>query len=247
MKRRLILHTLLEANLEQVAVHLSALPVKRRDEELREIRQHLLNAVTVNQELGQSEDDAAANAVMQFGTPEDLGENLVWAWKRERSLNRKSFWGAASAALVLNYCLVWLLPAAQPLFHLFRLWVQSHSECSSLTVTLLSLFFYALPIYFSIGAAVGRLFPRRAVAGTALLQGGWFVLDTVHWVCWNMLHTPYHPRSEYLLFQYVIVNAFFMEIFFTLPILLATILGAWLVSRQRLQGARRSRQAVGLE
>lgn len=83
------MHRPLEAYLEQVAAHLSALPTKRRNEELREMRQHLLNAVTVNRELGQPEEDAVANSVMQFGTPEDLGNNLVWAWRRGEARNKK--------------------------------------------------------------------------------------------------------------------------------------------------------------
>ena len=87
--------SLLDVYLDEVAAKLNALPMKRRTEELREIRQHLLNAVTVNKELGQSKEDAAANAVLQFGTPQDLGENLVWAWRREEKLNCRSFWGAA--------------------------------------------------------------------------------------------------------------------------------------------------------
>ena len=97
------MHTLLEAYLDQVAAHLSALPAKRRKEELREMRQHLQNAVTVNRELGQSEEDAAANAVLQFGTPEDLGSSLVWAWRREEKLNKRSFWGAATCTFVLLF------------------------------------------------------------------------------------------------------------------------------------------------
>ncbi len=78
------MHTLLESYLAEVAAHLNTLPVKQRTEELGEMRQHLLNAVTVNQELNQSEEDAAASAVAQFGTPKDLSENVVWAWRRGR-------------------------------------------------------------------------------------------------------------------------------------------------------------------
>ena len=33
---------------------------------------------------GKSEDEAAQNAVLQFGTPEDAGGRLVRAWRRER-------------------------------------------------------------------------------------------------------------------------------------------------------------------
>ena len=47
------MHSLLDGYLEQVAACLSALPAKRRADELREIRQHLQNAVTANRERGQ--------------------------------------------------------------------------------------------------------------------------------------------------------------------------------------------------
>ena len=95
--------SLLDVYLDEVAAQLDALPVKRRSEELHEMRQHLLNAVTVNRERGQSEDDAVANAVQQFGTPKDLGNNLVWAWQREQMLNKRNFWGAATCTFVLLF------------------------------------------------------------------------------------------------------------------------------------------------
>lgn len=46
------MHNPLETYLSEVAAQLKPLPTKRRSEELREMRQHLLNAVTVNRELG---------------------------------------------------------------------------------------------------------------------------------------------------------------------------------------------------
>lgn len=87
------MHSQLEAYLEEVATHLDALPVKQRNEELREMQAHLENAVIVSRELGQSEEEAVANVVMQFGTPEHLGGNLVWAWRRgDQRQNNRLFW-----------------------------------------------------------------------------------------------------------------------------------------------------------
>ena len=97
------MHSLLEKYLSEVAAHLSALPTKQRTEELREMRAHLENAVTINKELGQSDDDAMQNAVMQFGTPEDLGDNLVWAWRRGLAKNKRSFWSAASCTFAVLF------------------------------------------------------------------------------------------------------------------------------------------------
>jgi len=97
------MHSLLEDYLSEVAAHLSALPVKRRNEELREMRAHLENAVIVSRELGQSEEDAAQGVVAQFGTPKDLGENLVWAWQRgENKRNKRSFWIATGCTFALS-------------------------------------------------------------------------------------------------------------------------------------------------
>lgn len=81
--------SLLDAYLEEVAVHLSPLPTERRTEELHEMRQHLLNAAIVNKELGQTEDEAIQHAVAQFGAPEDLGGNLVRAWRRGEERAKK--------------------------------------------------------------------------------------------------------------------------------------------------------------
>ncbi len=78
------MHSLLEAYLGEVAAHLSALPPARRTEELREMRTHLENAVVVGRELGRTEDEAAREALAQFGTPGETGEKLVQAWKRGR-------------------------------------------------------------------------------------------------------------------------------------------------------------------
>ena len=155
------MHTSLEAYLEQVAAQLSALPAKRRNEELREMRQHLLNAVTVNQELGQSKEDAAANAVMQLGTPEDLGENLVWAWRRGRKLAGRDLWAAAVSAPLMT-------------FFMLRLNICPHltpAPLHSFATPPFSMWLWAkwivwlMPQLLLIGGVSGFLFPKRALTG----------------------------------------------------------------------------------
>jgi len=87
------MHSLLETYLSEVASQLSAMPVTRRNEELREMRTHLENAVIVNREMGQSEDEAAQTAVGQFGPSNELAHSLAWAWGRgERKRNKGPFW-----------------------------------------------------------------------------------------------------------------------------------------------------------
>jgi hypothetical protein len=74
------MHEQLEAYLAEVAKQLASIPKPRRDEELKEIRQHLLSAVSAHQESGQSEAEATANALADFGTPEVASANILLAW-----------------------------------------------------------------------------------------------------------------------------------------------------------------------
>ena len=60
------MHSQLGAYLDEVAQELKPLPEARRDEELREMRQHLQNAMIVNREMRQTEDEAARTALEQF-------------------------------------------------------------------------------------------------------------------------------------------------------------------------------------
>ena len=155
--------SLLDIYLDEVAAQLDALPVKRRSEELREIRQHLRNAVTVNRERGQSEDDAVANAVQQFGTPKDLGNNLVWAWRREEKLNRRSFWGAAifsSAVCVFGEFL--LMPLMLGMGFSFQKPVHSPTEWLWWLIG----YRFAGPIF--VGLMTSLVFSRQAGFGGVL-------------------------------------------------------------------------------
>lgn len=91
------MHSLLESYLAEVEAKLSALPAKRREEELREMRQHLLSSMEANQGLGQSENEAAASALAEFGMSEKANESVLWAWRRDmRKKSIKTSWGMAS-------------------------------------------------------------------------------------------------------------------------------------------------------
>ncbi len=158
------MHTLLETYLSEIAAHLGPIPIKRRNEELREMRAHLENAAIVSRELGRTEDEAAQNAVMHFGTPEDLGSNLVWAWKRERKLNRRSFWGAAactSAILVLS-------PYLFITFIIRPLEPMNSTNPADWAVVRWLLFGSNLAYPVAAGLISGAFFSKRAIAGTAL-------------------------------------------------------------------------------
>jgi uncharacterized membrane protein len=83
------MHHSLEDFLVEVSARLTALPPARRDDELKEMRQHLLNAMRANQEEGQSQSEALANALMEFGTSGEAAAHAVWAWRRENTWLRR--------------------------------------------------------------------------------------------------------------------------------------------------------------
>jgi len=177
------MHSLLEQYLSEVAVHLSALPVKRRNEELREMRAHLENAVIVSRELGQTEDKAAQNIVAQFGTPKDLGEDVVWAWRREQTRNICSLWSAAACTTGM-LCLLFfvmdqrafdlLLDKLLP--HTFLLFLGKHPGYGRDFTQAIFLTTFGLA-----GIVASCLFPKRAVRGAclglALFWIGWAAVD----------------------------------------------------------------------
>ena len=223
------MHSLLETYLSEVAAHLSALPTKRRDEELREMRTHLENAVIVNRELGQTGDEAAADAVAQFGRPQDLGENVVWAWRRGEVLNKKSLFGAAAITTLLLCVMTFLMNQTWYygildilLPRTFLLYCGKHAAYGMALTQAMLLGNFALA-----GGVAGSLFPWRAVRGVCLgliaFWIGWTAVDGVgyggiwrhlFWICENGWT-------------------------------LTAIVSAWVGSRSRLAWKRRGRLARG--
>ena len=107
------MHSQLEDYLTQVAARLGALPVARREDEIKEMRQHLLNAAAVNRERGQPEDQVVASALAQFGTPEEASGNVIWAWRRDvRKQGRRSSW---------RFAAIWTA------FYAFQVFLYGHS------------------------------------------------------------------------------------------------------------------------
>lgn len=110
------MHKRLENYLAEVAARLHSLPTARRNEELREIRAHLENAVQAYQELGDSEDDAAQAAVQRFGSANTIGRQMARTWWRGRFIAfRESVSGLIVMAAILlalpNMLLHALIPA----------------------------------------------------------------------------------------------------------------------------------------
>jgi len=225
------MHSLLEEYLSEVAIHLSALPVARRSEELREMRTHLENAVIVSRELGQSEDDAAQTAVEQFGTPETVGQSMVEAWRRGESLRKRDFWGAAACTLVLSYLLSFLVGQMEQTYILYAK-PGSHSS-AAVWVGLFGLA-YAAPVL--VGGVSGILFPKRAVMGAGLA---------------TVVYSIFRAALVYHQFAGMHMNAQFLRtvvictgLDFVISALL-TLLTAWAGSRWREARTGRARVAQG--
>lgn len=183
------MHGLIEGFLDQVARGLGSLPVERRQDEIKEMRQHLLNAVLVNRQMGQTEDEAVATAVEQFGTPEAVGESLVWAWRRGQTRWRRSFWGTAACAFLLADCLPFLQDTP---------WEASLSRLShslgynSLTGTPVQLALFAL-----VGGLCGLIFPKRSFSGIVFGMTAWYVsFLTIAFVILNLDRLPSLPSTS---------------------------------------------------
>ena len=157
------MHSQLETYLTEVSSHLGALPGKRRDEELREMRAHLEAAYAAGRGRGQAEDEAAREAFAQFGTPNAVGTETVAAWRRGRRLDRRSFWGAAVCVAILTILLTrlalltppGLLPTrgfGQPPFSL-QIWAEW--------------IVWLMPMFLLAGGISSLLLPRRAITGVA--------------------------------------------------------------------------------
>ena len=186
-----VMNARLERYLDEVAARLGPMPTKRRDEELREMRGHLQNAVLVHREWGQSEDEAARTAVEEFGPPEDLGAHVVRAWKRGRSRDRRSFWGAVAGTALgvstLPYGVTFVL--CQPVIPFLDRMRAAHLWYEPATGPLCFLTI-DLPGWLLVGTISGRLFPRRAGAGAGVAMAAWVVLDLAHRFCWEYVDLP---------------------------------------------------------
>lgn len=157
------MHSLLEDYLTKVTARLTALPLAHRDEEVRELREHLRNAFAANRAQGQTEDAAALYAMRDFGAPEILGVEVVSAWRRgERREGLRSFWGAAVSAVMLSFLLPHLI---NPLIYA-SLQHLNAGHWPSWAYVMVWIWFIGVPVL--VGAMSGLAFPKRAAIGTAL-------------------------------------------------------------------------------
>jgi hypothetical protein len=115
------MHSLLEDYLAEVAAHLSALPTKRHDEELREVQAHLESAVAAMREGGASEAEAVGAVLEQFGQAKVVARGFVAAWRRGENkrkgivMKERIFFGASLAMVTLGSA--WLMFVAAMISH----------------------------------------------------------------------------------------------------------------------------------
>lgn len=78
------MHKQLEDYLATVSVRLESLPEERRREQLAELGAHLHALVESGLMLGETEEEAVAAALRQFGPAPRIGQELFRAWQREQ-------------------------------------------------------------------------------------------------------------------------------------------------------------------
>jgi hypothetical protein len=90
----------LDRYIKTVSARLKTLTPAQRDEELREIRQHLEALIAGYLAQGRSEDTATSEAIRQFGRAEQIGRELGSAWA-QRQIRRLWPYAVAYVATAL--------------------------------------------------------------------------------------------------------------------------------------------------
>ena len=224
------MHSQLEQYLAEVASRLTPLPIARRNEELQEMRQHLQNAVIVNRELGQSEDEAVQSAVEQFGVAEELGTRIVCAWRREKAISLGNFWGVVGCILLGSWLgdLIYK-PVSMHILFSYIDFINSHRDASGAHIGVSILWGYSLfvaaVVYLTIGLITGLVLPKRAMDGAriaALVIGiGWGIADLTS-----------NARNNWL-GSSNILSGFAINIAVWVAAALSLVAGAWISSRWR--------------
>lgn len=219
------MHSLLENYLVEVAVQLAPLPSARRNDELQELREHLLNAAATNREQGLSENEAARRTLEQFGSPEELGKRIAATWRRGEALKRRSLWGMIVFTVVSSVALTMLE----------NLLIASYVNAHGIQNSMISPFRWVAGVcFFPVKALVagmgGLIFARRAVIGTAI---GIMLFRLLYWSGLLYVVRAAHGHISFNLPQMV---------FGELLTACVTLLAAWMGSRWR---GRHTRLAHG--
>lgn len=215
------MHTQLEDYLNEVAKGLGSLPMARREEELSEIRQHLLNAVVIGKEQGQAENEAILAAIEQFGTPQAVSKQIVSAWQRGVWRDRRDLWGTIIAAPLVGIGLLFgvklFMEGVLKLYPSSYVYFGHHMALFWVLMNCLLFFVHGLT-----GAVLGAVVPKQAVRGI-----GWsIVVYGCGWVVWHgTIPVPTNASG------FLGAAEEWLKV-------LSAVLVAWIVSRRR--GARRA-------
>jgi len=141
------MHILIEHYLAKVAAQLRSLPVARRNEELREMRQHLLSTVEAHQELGATQQQAVEATLHQFGSSSEAASGLTRAWRRGQGtwldvakgglLGAAALWGVVATCALLgqyvaersNALTTLLSPHLEPILYILLFGLSALSGC----------------------------------------------------------------------------------------------------------------------
>ncbi len=95
----------LEDYLDQLRFQLKALPEKKRESEIQEVRQHIESLIADYRQSGDSEEIATMKSLRQFGSARRNGYSLRRTWQREISRQRRS-WTAVAGIFMAMACLL---------------------------------------------------------------------------------------------------------------------------------------------
>lgn len=166
---------------------ISRLPDEERRQTQLELRLHLEEIIAARIEAGQSETDALADALNQFGDPRRLGRKLRGEWKKGRRLNEDTF------VFALCYCQACMGGVVAANFVLFLLvnmacGLSRHWEFVD-PVTNVMPILTAFSMCVIAGPIAGRKLGMRALGGLsanaaiglALFTGLCFIAGTPKW------------------------------------------------------------------
>ena len=183
------MHSLLETYLNTVNSCLWALPKKQRDEEVRELRQHLTA-------LKASQTDADVQAVLErFGPPQVVGRQIARTWWRGRLRL------ASSSALGMTLLAGFLIPLPGTVI---RLLMPDHIVSPN------TLIIHVIPLPLNIlwqmliGLYVGRRLQRSPAVIVAVLMAASAAFFLLHFVQYNanmLLVTVSLPANELAVVQ----------------------------------------------
>ncbi|MEO7715815.1 MAG: permease prefix domain 1-containing protein [Capsulimonas sp.] len=225
------MHRLLDEYLGEVSARLDKMPVSRREEELREMRAHLQDAVAAGVERGASEEDAVRGVLNQFGSLDAVAGEAMSAWRRERAKSQRNFWTVVVGYLTSGYLLdlLPLLLGALANGHIAAV-VPSSAHAARMAV-------WGIANSLFIVAVLSAIFPRQAVSGLAAAMAIKLMLFATFFVI--VSRTMAHQRQERSLSSYMLMGVT-MVCGYALQLLVA-----WLASRVRLSLAGRRRRAHG--